>query len=136
MHKIVDTFTRGLETEKYSRLVPYFEIEDNEYNLNIPRYIDTQEVEDLENIESHLLGGIPEDDIDALAPYWTVCPDLQRSLFVAHARPGFVSLRVADEYIRETIYTHDEFLTFRETVSTAFQSWKSHTSRELRSIDK
>ncbi|MBC7504049.1 type I restriction-modification system subunit M [Candidatus Gracilibacteria bacterium] len=136
MHKIVDTFTRVIEIAKYSRMVPYSEIESNEYNLNIPRYIDTQEVEDLENIEAHLLGGIPEDDINALESYWGVCPDLRRSLFIAHTRPGFVSLRVADEDIRETIYTHDEFLIFRETVSVAFQKWRSHTSRELRAIDK
>jgi len=56
IHKIVDAFTKQEEIGKYSRFVPYAEIEKNEYNLNIPRYIDTQEDEDIQNIEAHLLG--------------------------------------------------------------------------------
>ncbi len=61
VHKIVDIFNRQLETPKYSRMVPTAEIADpkNDYNLNIPRYIDSQEEEDLQDIEAHLKGGIP-----------------------------------------------------------------------------
>ncbi len=59
IHKIVDTFTRQLETTRYSRLVPLAEIEANNYNLNLPRYIDSSEPEDLQDIDAHLRGGIP-----------------------------------------------------------------------------
>lgn len=135
MHKIVDTFTRWLEIDAYSRMVPYSEIETNEYNLNIPRYIDTQEAEDIQNIEAHLLGGIPESDIDDLEEYWDICPGLRNTLFANHTRPGFVSMKVTDEAIRETIYTHTEFTNFQKTVADTFKSWKSHTSKELRNID-
>lgn len=134
MHKIVDTFTRGLEIEKYSRLVPYSEIQDNEYNLNIPRYIDTQDSEDIQNIEAHLLGGIPESDIDDLEEYWEVCPNLRDTLFASDTRPGFVSIRVSGEDIRETIYTHEEFTSFQKMVADTFKIWKEHTSKELREI--
>jgi type I restriction enzyme M protein len=54
LHKIVDIFNKGTELEKYSRYISISEIEKNEYNLNIPRYIDTSEEEDIQNIESHL----------------------------------------------------------------------------------
>jgi type I restriction enzyme M protein len=60
MHRIVDTFHRQLEQPRYSRMVPLAEIEANDFNLNLPRYIDSSEPEDLQDIEAHLKGGIPE----------------------------------------------------------------------------
>ncbi|TAE04887.1 MAG: type I restriction-modification system subunit M, partial [Bacteroidetes bacterium] len=70
IHKIVDVFTKQIEIPKYSRLVSYEEISDskNDFNLNIPRYIDNQEAEDIQDITAHLQGGIPQRDIDALQP--------------------------------------------------------------------
>jgi type I restriction enzyme M protein len=59
-----------METTKYSRIIPVTEIEEKEYNLNIPRYIDSQEEEDLQDIAAHLQGGIPDVDINALQGYW------------------------------------------------------------------
>ena len=69
IHKIVDVFNRQWELEKYSRLVPFEEIEQNEYNLNLPRYIDSQEEEDKQDLKGHLKGGIPQADLDALQEY-------------------------------------------------------------------
>jgi type I restriction enzyme M protein len=66
IHKIVDVFNKRLEVEKYSRMVSFEEIERNEFNLNLPRYIDSQEAEDLQDIAGHLQGGIPEADVEAL----------------------------------------------------------------------
>src|SRR5881296_2353129 len=60
IHKIVDVFTKQLDVPKYSRMVSLEEIEKNEFNLNLPRYIDSQQAEDLQNIEGHLKGGIPK----------------------------------------------------------------------------
>jgi type I restriction enzyme M protein len=86
IHKIVDVFNRHHEVPKYSRMVSFDEIEKNDFNLNLPRYIDGQEAEDLQDIEGRLKGGIPERDIEALAPYWAVCPKLRDSLFAQSAR--------------------------------------------------
>src|SRR6266705_2755657 len=68
IHKIVDTFTHQAEIPRYSRMVSLAEISDpkNDFNLNLPRYIDSTEPEDLQNIDAHLSGGIPDRDIDAL----------------------------------------------------------------------
>ena len=64
----MDTFTRQAEIPRYSRMVPLAEISDpkNDFNLNLPRYIDSTEPEDLQDIDGHLRGGIPNRDIDAL----------------------------------------------------------------------
>ena len=69
IHKIVDVFNKQLELPKYSRIVPITEVENKEYNLNIPRYIDSQEDEDIQDIEAHLKGGIPNADLEALNSY-------------------------------------------------------------------
>ncbi len=88
IHKIVDAFTKQIEIEKFSRIVPISEIAKNDFNLNIPRYIDSSEPEDLQDIAAHLMGGIPERDVDALHAYWSVLPELRRALFGPGPRPG------------------------------------------------
>jgi type I restriction enzyme M protein len=103
IHKIVDVFTRQLEIPKYSRMVALSEIEGNDYNLNIPRYIDSSEPEDLQDIEGHLKGGIPNADIDALAHYWQVFPTLQQQLFEASPRPGYRQMKVQISEIKPII---------------------------------
>ena len=65
IHKIVDVFNKRVEIEKYARMVSFEEIERNEFNLNLPRYIDSQEPEDVQYIAGHLQGGIPEADVQA-----------------------------------------------------------------------
>ena len=80
IHKIVDTFNRQVEIDRYSRMVPLTEIADpkNDYNLNIPRYIDSSEPEDLQDLNAHLHGGIPDRDLDLLSPYWDAFPTAPR----------------------------------------------------------
>ena len=83
IHKIVDVFTRQTELPRYSRMVPVTEIADsaNDYNLNIPRHIDSSEPEDLHDLDAHLNGGIPNRDIDALSSWWEHFPSLRKALF-------------------------------------------------------
>src|SRR5438132_9367609 len=81
IHKIVDVFNKRLELPKYSRTVGFEEIEKNEFNLNIPRYIDSQQAEDIQDIEGHLRGGIPAADVDALQRYWDTCPKMRKTIF-------------------------------------------------------
>ena len=133
IHKIVDTFTQQHEVAKYARLVPLAEIAANDYNLNIPRYIDASEVEDLQDIEAHLKGGIPSRDIDALASYWQVIPAVRASLFVP-ARAGYSQLQVAIGEIKPTIFAHPEFTTFNQTITELFNGWKTRNRPHLRAI--
>ena len=89
IHRIVDTFRKQADVPRYARLVPLDEIADpkNDYNLNLPRYIDASEPEDLHDIDGHLRGGIPQRDLDALGDYWRVIPGVRAALFSAQP-PG------------------------------------------------
>ncbi len=134
IHKIVDVFTRQLELPRYSRMVRVDEIEANDYNLNIPRYIDSSEAEDLHDIAAHLLGGIPNRDIDALESYWQVFPTLKRQLFEAGPRVGYSQLLVESTQIKPTIFAHPEFAEYTHTVTLLFEQWKTHNMPCLTSL--
>ncbi|MGH9754771.1 MAG: N-6 DNA methylase [Blastocatellia bacterium] len=133
IHKIVDVFNKRLEVPKYSRLVPVEEIERNEFNLNIPRYIDGQEAEDVQDIEGHLRGGIPAADVDALARYWEVCPRLRRALFKDN-RPGYLDLSVDKREIKSAIYEHPEFAGFIENMNALFAEWRKKSAARLKDL--
>lgn len=134
IHKIVDTFNNQLNIAKYSRLVPFSEIETNGYNLNIPRYIDSTEAEDLQDIEGHLKGGIPDRDINGLEQYWKIFPSLREVLFTSTNRPGYSQPKIALEEINPTIFGHEEFVNFSKSVSALFHQWKEHNILRLRNI--
>lgn len=133
IHKIVDAFNRQLEIPKYSRMVSFEEIEKNEFNLNLPRYIDSQEPEDLQDIEGHLCGGIPERDVEALDEYWQVCPALKQTLFKTN-RHGYVDLAVNKVDIKPTIYGHLEFIAFRQGMDSHFAKWREKTASTLKAL--
>ncbi|MGZ8160352.1 MAG: N-6 DNA methylase [Methylobacter sp.] len=133
IHKIVDVFNKGLEIPKYARMVSLSEIEKNDYNLNLPRYIDSQEPEDLQDIEGHLRGGIPQADIDALARYWSVCPALKAALFKSN-RPGYLDLAVAKSAIKTSIYQHSEFSTFIADMNAHFAAWRQRSAEQLKAL--
>jgi len=135
IQKIVDTFTNQLEIEKFSRLVRLEEIEKNEYNLNIPRYIDTQEPEDLQNIEAHLKGGIPVEDIEDLSKYWDVYPTLRKQLFTDGISKGFLKVNIPHDEIKRTIFSNTEFITFSDNVKKTFANWKHKHEAYLKSLD-
>ncbi len=118
IHRIVDVFTSEMETPRYSRRVPFNEIANgaNDYNLNIPRYIDSSEPEDLHDLEAHLRGGIPDRDIDALEDYWSVFPDLRHALVRGSERQGYSSLQTPSGKLRDTVGRHPDFEKFSARV--------------------
>jgi len=133
IHKIVDVFNRRLEVLGYSRTVPFEEIEKNDFNLNLPRYIDSQTPEDIQDIEGHLKGGIPCADVNGLQPYWLVCPQLTEVLFKAN-RPGYLGLAVAKAEIKTAIYNHPQFTAFIDGMNAHFDTWRRKTSAALRQL--
>lgn len=134
IHKMVTTFTNEVELPKYSRMVGFDEIEKNDFNLNIPRYIDSQQEEDIQDIEGHLKGGIPVRDVDALGDYWAVCKTLRKTLFKP-LRDGYVTLAVEKAKIKPTIYEHKEFATFIAEMAAHFNVWRDKQSKALRKLN-
>ena len=124
MHRIVDTFTRqDRSNPKYARLVPLAEIEANDFNLNLPRYIDSAQPEDLQDITAHLRGGIPNADIDGLAAYWQVLPTVRQHIFAAADRPGYSQPTVPGSQVKAAIFAHPEFTAFNQTVTALYATW-------------
>jgi type I restriction enzyme M protein len=133
LHKIVDIFTKQTDVPKYARMVSFEEIEKNDFNLNLPRYIDGQEAEDLQDIEGHLKGGIPAHDIEALHSYWDICPKLKTILFQAN-RPNYLDLAVEKSAIKTTIYDHPEFSAFITDMDRHFKTWQDKSTKIFKTL--
>jgi len=100
--------------------------------LNIPRYIDTQEIEDIQDIKAHLKGGIPNTDIKALAQYWKVYPSLKQALFKKSNYKGYSQL-IIDNY-QLIIKQHPEFVAFGKKMDKHFAVWKTKSAEYLKSL--
>ncbi|MGT6248750.1 type I restriction-modification system subunit M [Escherichia coli] len=136
IHRIVDVFNHQRTVPGYSRMVPSSEIAGNDYNLNIPRYIESGEPEDLHDLTAHLQGGIPARDVDALQDYWRVFPALRNVLF-ADDRPGYCRAQVNAQQVKPTILAHQEFKDFATRSLLPFKAWVKEASlEEIRKGDK
>lgn len=135
LHKIVDVFTKQTEVERYSRMVPLSEIADpkNDFNLNIPRYIDSSEPEDIQDLQAHIHGGIPNRDLDALAEYWEAFPTLRSTLFTPN-RPGYSDLAAEVTEVQQTILDSDEFRQYSAKVTAKLDEWFADHRDEVASI--
>lgn len=134
IHKIVDVFTKLAELPRYSRMVPLTEIADpkNDYNLNLPRYIDSTEPEDIQDIDGHLNGGIPERDLDAMSDYWKVIPGVRNVLFESAGRTGYAQLKLPIAEVKATIFAHPEFTAFNQAATKVFTDWKQANIPQLK----
>ena len=136
IHKIVDVFNKQIQLPGFSRLVGIDEISDpkNDFNLNIPRYIDNQETEDIQDIEAHLLGDIPNADIEALKEYWEVYKTLKAELFSASERANYSKLKIGKDSIKQTIFSHPEFVQFSKEMDDIFNDWKTRNIKTLKAL--
>lgn len=137
IYRIITTFNEQITTDpKYARFVLNDEIEKkNEYNLNITRYIDSTDPEDIQDIYAHIHGGIPAVDIDGLKKYWGVFPSLKTELLTAISEK-YYNLNVEHENIRQTIYKNAEFSEYGEKLDDAFAAWKSKEYPALSTLDE
>ena len=137
IHRVVDVFNKQTELPRYSRMVPVAEISSpgNDYNLNIPRYIDSTEPEDLHDLNAHLNGGIPDVDIDALDTYWTVFPSLRQALFVGNGRAGYSETRVETPQVKSAILDHGEFKSYEARVAAISDAWRKAHEPVLKGLE-
>jgi type I restriction enzyme M protein len=134
IHKIVDAFTRLVELPRYSRMVPLTEIADskNDFNLNLPRYIDSTDPEDIQDIDGHLHGGIPERDLDAMGDYWKVIPGVREALFESAGRASYAQLKLSISEVKTTIFAHPQFTAFNQAATKVFLDWKQASVPQLK----
>ena len=138
IHRIVDVFTKQADVPRYARLVPLDEIADpkNDFNLTLPRYIDSTEPEDPQDIDGHLRGGIPERDLDALGAYWKVLPSVRGVLFESAGRAGYGRLKSPLATVKPAILGHAEFAAFQQKATKGFADWRKATTPRLTGFDK
>jgi type I restriction enzyme M protein len=136
IHKIVDVFNKQTEIDRYSRMVPLAEIASaaNDYNLNIPRYIDSSDPEDLQDLHAHLHGGIPERDLEALGSYWDAFPSLRTSLFTPN-RPGYSNLAIDVNDVQQAILDSPDFEKRATEVRALTTGWFASHRDALEAIN-
>lgn len=136
IHKIVTVFNGQIKLDKFSRFVPNEEIKiTNEYNLNIPRYIDSSDPEDLQDINAHLNGGIPAVDIENMAEFWQVYPSMKAMLFKP-LRDGYYQPVVEKDEVVGAITSHAEFISHANMVDGAYSEWKEKVTPKLMNLSQ
>lgn len=137
IRRITDVYADFQEVEKFSRMVPLSEIADekNDFNLNIPRYIDTQEAEDIQDLYAHMNGGIPKRDVENLNRYWSVFPNLKKQLFEPISE-NYFQLNCEKDEIRDTIFNHSEYVAERNKILEIFTKWKEKKTAHFVSFEK
>lgn len=134
IRRIVDTWDAFENVLHYARFVKNEEIKKNEYNLNLPRYIDAENDEVIHNIEAHLKGGIPEHDIKQFYRYWEACPSLQQVLFKKDNRKGFFQFIPDKQNIKETINNHPDFDNQHRELFQSFAEWSHIWSPQFETL--
>ncbi len=134
IRRIVDTWDTFEDVLHYARFVKNEEIKKNEYNLNLPRYIDAEDDEVIHNIEAHLKGGIPEHDVEQFYRYWKACPSLQQVLFKKGNRKGFFQFIPDKQNIKETINNHPDFDNQHRELFQSFAEWSHIWSPQFETL--
>ena len=126
--KIADTVAGRIDISKFSRKVSRDEIRKNDWNLNIPRYIDSSDTPQSWDLYATMFGGIPKSELEELKPYWTAFPKLWADLFKDDGTP-FVSLAVND--VKKTIMDNKNIKSYLTAFSEAFFNFDEYLNKEL-----
>lgn len=126
--KIVDTVKNRSDVEKFARVVSKEEIRKNEYNLNIPRYVDSSESSDVHDIYATMFGGIPNAEIDAMNKYWNVFADLRANIFEQQDIP-YSTVKVAN--VKETVMTTESVVDYISAYKNTFGDFPSYLRTRL-----
>ena len=132
VRRITDVWAAQKNVPYFARFVENEEIVRNDYNLNIPRYIESVDTEIVQDIEAHLKGGLPVHDVDQLQNYWSACPALREALFMPHpAQKRYLALRCAKEDIRATVKQHPDFIAQDNNFKAHYRQWCNLVSTTL-----
>lgn len=128
IRRIVDAVTGSQTVDKFSRLVSLDEIRANDYNLNIPRYVDSSEPAENWDIYATMFGGVPVQEINALHNFWSVFPSLKSQLF--DMKDGH-SARVNAGSVKDIVYNNAEVKAYAERYKQQFADYRDFLNREL-----
>lgn len=135
IQRIFDAWESQDSIPHYCRLVPYSEIEKNEFNLNIPRYIQPKSTEIQQDLFAHLHGGLPAADVESMSNLWDVCPSLKERIFKPYKNEGYYQLTEAAQANLSSLINNDEsFKAQNAKVMEIFQSWKEYMTTEFAEV--
>ena len=126
--RIVDVVTKRESVQKFSKVVSRDEIRKNDYNLNIPRYVDSSEAAESWDIYASMFGGLPLSEIDELKEYWIAFPELRKALF-ENTSSAYCNLRV--ESIKKAIKEHSDVCSFENKYRDVFSGFDEYLYDEL-----
>lgn len=133
--KITDTYLNKIEIDCYSKNVSINDIEKEDYNLNIPRYIENPDNDVIQDIKAHLLGGIPKTDIEKLNMYWNIAPKLKNKLFNNNEKDGYLDLVVSKDSVNEEITNSEEFINYSVELNKKVNIWENDNKDILYSMN-
>lgn len=131
--RIVDAWDGQQAIPHYSRMVEWDEIKKNDYNLNIPRYIQPVDTEIQQDIEAHLHGGLPATDIENMEIFWKACPTLKDKLFHYKGK-GYYSLKPKKDEINEVIDNDASYKAQGEAFAEVLKGWKEEVEPKMTAI--
>jgi type I restriction enzyme M protein len=134
VHKVVTVFNKLKQIKGYSRMATFEDIERNDYNLNIPRYIENIETQDMQDVNAHLFGGIPKADIEKLSKFWDAYPSLKNVIFKESERQEYYDIVIDTDDINDVIFTHDEFVKYSKEIKSLLNNWIEKKSPLFRAI--
>lgn len=126
--KIVDTYVSRLSIDKYSRLVSKEEIRSNDYNLNIPRYVDSSEKAESYDIYATMFGGIPNSEIEQLDVYFEAFPSLKKELFKS-IKQNYSKIITDD--VKKTISDNEDVVAFEKSFKDNFSNFDKYLQELL-----
>lgn len=127
IRKIVDTVIKRVDVPKYARRVSKEEIRKNEYNLNIPRYVDSSEPTESWDVYASMFGGIPEEELNALTSYWNVFPSLKQDLFTTDGKCSHIKV----DDLKSTILANADVQKYLKEYNTIFTDYPKELSKKL-----
>ncbi len=135
IRRIVDTWNAQEAVPHYAKLATWEEIEKNDYNLNIPRYIVPKDTEIKQDIEAHLKGGLPKHDIEQMEEIWKVCPTLKATLFLDR-KDGRFDLAVGKDQVRAAVEGEASFVKQSDTFNATLESWANEVRPKMMAVEE
>lgn len=126
--RIVDAVIKRENIEKYSRVVSREEIRENDYNLNIPRYVNSSEEDEIYDIYASMYGGIPNAEIEKFEEYWDTFPNLRKDLFVKESSNYS---KLVTENAKEFIKKHADVKSYIDRFNRIFSDFRPYLYNEL-----
>ena len=128
--RMVDTVTQRVSTPKYAKVVSRESLRANDYNLNIPRYVDSAADAQSWDLHATMLGGMPQKEIKQLDAYWQAFPALHEALF-EDTSGDYTELKISADGLKQAITEHKQVQAFNQNFTAAFSDFDNYLKAEL-----